>query len=678
MTQGIVIGDLKFSSTFFEGEEREGFYIEPMMKSAWAAQLEMLHVIDQICTLHHIQYFAAWGTLLGTVRHQGFIPWDDDVDICMRRQEYKKFCQIILDYYPDVQLMNAYNTDTWGETADKVVNHVGFCIERQHLKKFHGFPFAVGVDIFIIDNVPENAITGNEMKFVWKTVAAIIETRAYIKSQACDEKEQRELEKAERDGIDALKKITNVEFTQAVPSNQELLILRDEVAGIACDEDSKYVAQMDCFTIWENANIPVEAYEDVIRMPFENISLPVPAGYDTILRLQYGEDYMTPKNISAGHGYPFYKSFYQQLAEQNGMDNVTQEFREDIEKRSCGYYQKYLERMESAPVQKLEFPQTYWKESDVLGFRISPMMKRAWAAQLEVLEEIKSVCKALDITFWADWGTMLGAVRHQGFIPWDDDMDICMMRKDYMRFLQEAPALLDAWYEIKSVYNDPTYDIVKARIINGRHVNFDAAFLEKFHGCPYVVGIDIFPIDHIPDDEKKLREQIDILNLLLKVEASVPEEGPYSEEDISLLQDLEKMLGLHVDYHNRLRHEVKKMFDIVSSRYVGEDTRQVTCMLALAVWGERYRCDKEWYSESVNMKFENSSISLPIGYKNLLRLNYGADYMTPKNVGSSHDYPFYKEQMQGLKEVMEKEFGQELSDEIMEQLVAMKVSENYQ
>ncbi len=678
MAQGIVVGDLKFSSTFFEGEEREGFYIEPMMKSAWAAQLEMLHVIDQICTLHHIQYFAAWGTLLGAVRHQGFIPWDDDVDICMRRREYKKFCQVISDYYPDVQLMNAYNTDTWGGTADKVVNNVGFCVEHQHLKKFHGFPFAVGVDIFIIDNVPENAITANEMKFVWKTVAAIIETRAYIKSQACDEKEQKKLEKAERDGIAALKKMTNIKFTQAVPSDQELLILRDEVAGIACDEDSKYVAQMDCFTTWENANIPVEVYEDVIRMPFENITLPVPAGYDTILRLQYGEDYMTPKNISAGHGYPFYKSFYQQLAEQNGMDHVTQEFREDIEKRSCGYYQKYLKRLEIAPVQKLEFPQTYWKESNVLGFRIPPMMKRAWAAQLEVLEEIKSVCKALDITFWADWGTMLGAVRHQGFIPWDDDMDICMMRKDYIRFLQEAPALLDAWYEIKSVYNDPTYDIVKARIINGRHVNFDADFLKKFHGCPYVVGIDIFPIDNIPNDEKKVSEQIDILNLLLKVEASVPEEGPYSKDDISLIQDLEKMLGLNVDYHNRLRHEVKKMFDIVSSRYVDEDTGQMTCMLALAVWGERYQCDKEWYSESVNMKFENSSIPVPIGYKNLLQFNYGADYMTPKNVGSSHDYPFYKEQIRGLKEVMEKEFGQELSDEMMEQLIAMKVSENYQ
>ena len=325
----------------------------------------------------------------------------------------------------------------------------------------------------------------------------------------------------------------------------------------------------------------------------------------------------------------------------------------------------------------LQFTEDYFQEEEREGFVVSSMMKRVWATQLVVLEEIGRVCQKLKIPFWADWGTMLGAVRHHGFIPWDDDMDICMMRKDYMRFLQEAPGLLDHWYELKSVYNDPTYDIVKARIINGRHMNFESAFLQKFYGCPYVVGIDIFPIDNIPMDEKKLKNQVDLLKLLLKIEASIPEEAPYSQDDISLIQNMEKTLGIEVDYQNRLRHEVKRAFDLVSAQYIDEDTPEVSCMMALAADWDWYHCKRDWYNRDIEMPFENTTIPVPSGYDGILKCNYGSDYMIPKNVGSSHDYPFYKEQMQGLKEVMEREFHQQLSDEMMEQIIDMKVAENY-
>lgn len=321
----------------------------------------------------------------------------------------------------------------------------------------------------------------------------------------------------------------------------------------------------------------------------------------------------------------------------------------------------------------LTFDEEFFQEEERDGFVISEMMKRAWAAQLEILEEIRRVCNELNIQFFADWGTMLGAVRHHGFIPWDDDLDIGMLRKDYMIFLEKAPELLSSWYELKSVYNDPTDDIVKARVINGRHINFAPSFLKEFHYCPYVVGIDIFPVDNIPADKAELDALVGSLKFLLKVESSIPEEGPYNEDVLSLMQDIERGFGVKIDYKNRLRHEIKKIFDMVSAYYVTDETPEVSCMLALAADWNWYHCDRKWYDAYIEMSFENTTIPVPKGFDGILKCNYGSDYMTPKNTGSSHDYPFYKEQMLGLKKVMEEEFHTQFTEEEMEMLIYTKV-----
>lgn len=302
------------------------------------------------------------------------------------------------------------------------------------------------------------------------------------------------------------------------------------------------------------------------------------------------------------------------------------------------------------------FNDEYYKEQNRDGFIVSQDMKRVWAAQLEVLQEVKRVCNNLNIHFFADWGTLLGAVRHKGFIPWDDDMDIAMLRKDYMRFLSEAPALLEKYYEIKSVYNDPTDDTIKARIINGRHINFEPDFLSKFHGCPYVVGIDIFPVDNITEDKDRLDKQISGLRFLLKMVQSIPEEAPYSDDVLELMRKVENTFGIPIDYNNRLRHELKKIYDIVCAIYQNEKTEEVCSMIDFAE-GWDYHAKREWYEDICELPFENTTIPVPAGYDGLLRIKYGKDYMTPRNVGSSHNYPFYKSQIEELRLVMEHEFN---------------------
>ena len=75
-------------------------------------------------------------------------------------------------------------------------------------------------------------------------------------------------------------------------------------------------------------------------------------------------------------------------------------------------------------IEELVFQEEYFNEEEREGFLIESMMKRAWAAQIVVLREIDRICRRHGIQYFLDWGTLLGAARYKGFIPWDDDMDI--------------------------------------------------------------------------------------------------------------------------------------------------------------------------------------------------------------------------------------------------------------
>ena len=91
---------MEFPQNYFCAEVRDDFEIPAMMKRAWAAELEVLSVIADVCERHHLQYFADYGTLLGAVRHKGFIPWDDDIDICMLREDYMELIRVLPEELP--------------------------------------------------------------------------------------------------------------------------------------------------------------------------------------------------------------------------------------------------------------------------------------------------------------------------------------------------------------------------------------------------------------------------------------------------------------------------------------------------------------------------------------------------------------------------------------------------
>ena len=160
------------------------------------------------------------------------------------------------------------------------------------------------------------------------------------------------------------------------------------------------------------------------------------------------------------------------------------------------------------------FEESYFFPEIRDGFYVSSRMKRTWAATLEVYKTVEKLCIDNNIEFFADYGTMLGAVRHGGFIPWDDDLDICMKREDYMRFIDIADKELPDEYACLSLYRNYKYEQLLARVVNREEFTFGEIYTEKFHGFPFNVGIDIFPMDYINDDSEAEEARRDLAKAL--------------------------------------------------------------------------------------------------------------------------------------------------------------------
>ena len=104
------------------------------------------------------------------------------------------------------------------------------------------------------------------------------------------------------------------------------------------------------------------------------------------------------------------------------------------------------------------FSDKFLKNEKRNGFIISEIMKRSWAADLSALQDIRDLCSRHSIRFFAAYGTLLGTVREGGYIPWDDDIDIGMVRDDYIAFLDAVSAELGDKYEVMNPYTKPWYN----------------------------------------------------------------------------------------------------------------------------------------------------------------------------------------------------------------------------
>jgi len=244
-------------------------------------------------------------------------------------------------------------------------------------------------------------------------------------------------------------------------------------------------------------------------------------------------------------------------------------------------------------------------------------LKDIQRVSLEILKHIHQVCEKNGLKYCIFYGTLIGAIRHQGYIPWDDDVDIAMKRKDYdqlMRIIKEEESESNPYYvDHYSYSNDYPYYIM--RICDKRTmINFDSTT----HNCG--VFVDVYPLDDTGGDIEYWNRNVAKVNRMKKYMILCTYKSIlYGSNIWHKLGNIPLLIYSRIKgtrFFNNKIDKLAKQFNGKNSGYIG-----------VPAW-EKYPCQfkEEWLKEYTLIPFEDTKVYAPIDYDNVLKAKYG-DYM---------------------------------------------------
>lgn len=252
-------------------------------------------------------------------------------------------------------------------------------------------------------------------------------------------------------------------------------------------------------------------------------------------------------------------------------------------------------------------------------------IKKEWNATiLDILKAFMKICKDNGLTYYCCAGTAIGAVRHHGIIPWDDDIDVIMPRPDYDRLLEIAKAADFGKYEIITPYDDETYPLYFSKLSNRNTT------LIEDRQIPCVIGlyVDIFPLDATDDDVAKAKRLKDRYTKIINRLNAVSTHNTFGEY-LSLLKKKEEwgrfaIKTLAFFCRSAVRRHLIRQMDRLSHLYDYEKAKNV--QVYTGSYGHREVFPKAWLGKGKEFPFEDTTVLLPECYDEYLR-HFFNDYM---------------------------------------------------
>ena len=265
--------------------------------------------------------------------------------------------------------------------------------------------------------------------------------------------------------------------------------------------------------------------------------------------------------------------------------------------------------------------------------------------ELDILKNVALFCDANEISYYLCGGTLLGAIRHKGFIPWDDDIDIAMPREDYIKFIKSYNGF-NKNYQVNAIEIDPDWWIDIARVGDIRTKIYDNHWREKYR--EYHVFIDIFPLDGLP--ENKLQRTIfyyeqKVLGILHNGSACGYSESKHYSDAKGGFKNLKNMVRTVLKYGAITVFSVLNTQSLIrlihkNAMRFPYKTAKTVAIAVICCGGIFEKASKEAFNKRMEFHFEDSTFWGPTGYNEYLTNLYG-DYMTPppaESQVSHHDF----------------------------------------